>query len=41
VASICARPLFEKAGFTIVGENIVTLQGVELLNFRMEKRQPA
>jgi ribosomal protein S18 acetylase RimI-like enzyme len=40
-ASICARPLFEKAGFTVVGENIVTIQGVELLNFRMEKLRPA
>lgn len=39
-ASICARPMFEKAGFTVIAENIVTIKGVDLLNFRMEKRKP-
>ena len=35
-ASICARPLFEKAGFKVTRENIVTIDGVDLLNFKME-----
>ena len=35
-ASICARPLFEKAGFKVARENIVTIRGVDLLNFKME-----
>jgi len=35
-ASICARPMFEKAGFRVVRENIVNIRGVELLNFIME-----
>jgi putative acetyltransferase len=36
-ASICARPLFEKLGFSVLNENIVTVKGVELLNYRMER----
>ena len=36
-ASICARPMFEKAGFKVVRENIVKVKGVELLNYKMEK----
>jgi putative acetyltransferase len=39
-ASICARPLFEKCGFETLRENIVTIKGVELLNFIMELRRP-
>ena len=35
-ASICAKPLFEKAGFKVTRENIVTIDGVDLLNFKME-----
>jgi putative acetyltransferase len=35
-ASICAKPLFEKAGFKVIRENIVTINGVDLLNFKME-----
>jgi putative acetyltransferase len=35
-ASICARPMFEKVGFRVIRENIVTLRGVELLNYKME-----
>lgn len=35
-ASICAKPLFEKLGFTLICENKVCLKGVELLNYKME-----
>ena len=35
-ASICAKPLFEKVGFTVIREHIVTINGVDLLNFKME-----
>lgn len=35
-ASICARPLFEKLGFKVVHENMVTIKGVDLLNYKME-----
>lgn len=35
-ASICAKPMFEKMGFTLIRENMVTIQGVELLNYKME-----
>lgn len=35
-ASICARPLFEKMGFTLIRENLVMIKGVELLNYKME-----
>lgn len=35
-ASICAKPMFEKLGFTLIGENTVTIRGVGLLNYKME-----
>jgi len=35
-ASLCARPLFEKVGFGVIRENIVTINGIDLLNFKME-----
>jgi ribosomal protein S18 acetylase RimI-like enzyme len=35
-ASIRARPLFEKAGFKVIRENMVTIKGIDLLNFKME-----
>ena len=35
-ASICAKPMIEKLGFTLIRENIVNLRGVELLNYKME-----
>jgi len=35
-ASICIRPLFEKAGFKVIRENVVTINGIQLLNFKME-----
>jgi ribosomal protein S18 acetylase RimI-like enzyme len=38
-ASITARPLFEKCGFKAVAENVVTIKGVALLNYRMERMQ--
>lgn len=37
-ASRCARPMFEKLGFTTLSENEVNLGGVRLVNYRMEKR---
>ena len=37
-ASITARPFFEKQGYAVLSENIVHRQGVELINFKMEKR---
>jgi N-acetylglutamate synthase-like GNAT family acetyltransferase len=36
-ASICAKPMFEKAGFTTIEEQTVVIYGVELTNFKMEK----
>ncbi|MDB6079766.1 MAG: yafP 1 [Akkermansiaceae bacterium] len=39
-ASICARPMFEKLGFTLLAENEVNLGGVKLMNYRMERRTP-
>ena len=36
-ASICARLMFEKAGFTVICENIVRIKGIELLNYKMER----
>ncbi len=40
-ASICARPMFEKAGFTVVHDNVVTVKGISLVNYIMERvRQP-
>jgi GNAT superfamily N-acetyltransferase len=38
-ASICIRPLFEKAGFQITGERTVLIHGVGLLNYQMELRK--
>lgn len=38
-ASICAMPVFQKAGFAIVCEKSVTIRGVELKNFEMEKKR--
>jgi ribosomal protein S18 acetylase RimI-like enzyme len=35
-ASICAKPLFEKAGFSVLCENQVNIHGIALLNYRME-----
>jgi putative acetyltransferase len=40
-ASICAKPMFEKLGFRTLGENWVTIKGVSVLNYKMEKLQPA
>ena len=36
-ASICAKPMFEKIGFKTLRENIVTVKGVALLNYQMER----
>jgi putative acetyltransferase len=38
-ASICAKPLFEKLGFQMISENIVSIGDEKLLNFRMELRK--
>lgn len=35
--SITALPFFEKKGFTILKENIITIKGVELINYKMSK----
>lgn len=35
-ASICAKPLFEKAGFRIIRENLAHIRGVDLVNYEME-----
>lgn len=37
-ASELARPLFERRGFTVLGRNDLSLQGVAIHNYRMEKR---
>ncbi|HTU25274.1 MAG TPA: GNAT family N-acetyltransferase, partial [Pirellulales bacterium] len=36
-ASICAKPLFEKAGFRVIAENLVSIGGIEMLNYKMER----
>lgn len=36
-ASLVARPVFERQGFTVIKENQVVRQGVSLTNFSMEK----
>ncbi|GHC03771.1 GNAT family N-acetyltransferase [Cerasicoccus arenae] len=36
-ASICAKPMFEKLGFTTIKEQTVAIRGVGLKNFKMEK----
>lgn len=38
-ASICAKPLFEKLGFTLIEEQTVTIRGVDLKNYRMELKK--
>lgn len=37
-ASITARPFFESQGFTVLAPQVVTCRGVELVNYRMERR---
>lgn len=36
-ASVVARPFFEHRGFTVIGKNDVERNGVNLVNFAMEK----
>ena len=36
-ASITARPFFERRGFQLVKENGIERDGVELINYAMEK----
>lgn len=36
--SITAKPFFEKQGFIVVSEQTILLKGVELTNYKMEKR---
>ena len=38
-ASICAKPVFEKIGFSVVKEKEVRIKGVSLKNYDMELRQ--
>lgn len=38
-ASICARPLFEKVGFSVIRENAVVRKGITLTNYSMEIRK--
>ena len=40
-ASYCARPLFEKLGFTLIAENCARIRGQELNNFFMELTAPS
>jgi putative acetyltransferase len=35
-ASVCAKPMFEKLGFEVLGQNLVQIGQVELLNYSME-----
>lgn len=37
-ASITARPFFESQGFVVLTEQVVTLRGVDFINYRMEKK---
>ena len=40
-ASLCAKPMFEKIGFTSLQENWVDIKGTKLLNYQMEMlKQP-
>lgn len=39
-ASITARPFFERHGFRVVREQTVTVRGVQMTNFAMEKPLP-
>ena len=36
-ASVTARPFFERYGFVVLAEQTVTVRGVDLINFRMER----
>lgn len=36
-ASITARPFFERCGFVVLAEQVVTCRGVEMVNVRMER----
>ena len=36
-ASVTARPFFEARGFTMLAPQIVSLRGVEFVNYRMER----
>ena len=40
-ASELSRPLFERRGFLMQGRNALSLGGVAIHNYRMEKRLPA
>lgn len=35
-ASICALPMFEKLGFTLIREHLVEIRGEKLINYSME-----
>lgn len=37
-ASLVARPFFERQGFEVIAEEIVSRQGVDLIRFRMRKK---
>ncbi|HSR38083.1 MAG TPA: GNAT family N-acetyltransferase [Phnomibacter sp.] len=37
-ASITAKPFFEKLGFELLGEQKVSVNGIDLVHFRMQKR---
>jgi putative acetyltransferase len=37
-ASITARTFFERQGFVVLGQQTVTVRGVDFLNYRMERR---
>jgi putative acetyltransferase len=36
-ASVTAKPFFEKHGFEVQDEQIVSIAGVQMNNFRMQK----
>ena len=40
-ASLTARPLFERAGFSVIEQQTVRIGDQELTNFRMELKLPA
>jgi len=37
-ASITAKPFFEKHGFRVMTEQTIVRKGVELTNFKMERK---
>jgi|LULL01.1.fsa_nt_gb GNAT superfamily N-acetyltransferase len=37
-ASITAKPFFEKLGFSVIAEQKVVIEGVEYVNYRVEKK---